>query len=94
MDDINKALKRMFVMMKQMRSDQMRALGTTKNALCLSCGRGEPNFPPPSDFVPLKSSSNRFKEATGIFTKEILLVRRKEQETSTTEKMYSQKKRL
>lgn len=58
-EGLNRALKRMFHMIKTLRNDQMRAIGTTKGLLCLSCGSKDVNFPPPQRYVRKTESSDR-----------------------------------
>lgn len=50
-EGLNRALKRMFHMIKTLRNDHLKAIGTTRGLLCLSCGSKDVNFPPPNRYV-------------------------------------------
>ena len=51
LDDFNRNLLRLNTLISRIRNDQLRALASCRNALCLSCGRGDVNFMPPLEYV-------------------------------------------
>lgn len=80
LDDFNKTLLRLNSLISRIRNDQLRALASCKNALCLSCGRGDVNFIPPLEYVkgldgqfykadPMRDS-HCYDKAQDVFTKQ------------------------
>lgn len=54
-------MHRLNSVISRIRNDQLRALASCKNALCLSCGRGDVNFMPPMEFV--RASNGQYYRA-------------------------------
>jgi hypothetical protein len=67
LDSVAKSVGKLFNLISTIRNDQLRALASSKTALCLSCGRGDVNFIPPEEYVSLHS--RRSKAPTGSTTR-------------------------
>jgi hypothetical protein len=60
-DEFGKTLQRVNAVVARIRNEQLRAIASCRNALCLSCGRGDVNFMPPIDFV--KATNGQYYRA-------------------------------
>lgn len=51
LDDVIGSVKKLTNILRTMKQDQIKSLANTRAVLCLSCGRGDVNFMPPTDYV-------------------------------------------
>jgi len=58
LDDVIGSVKKLTNILRTMKQDQIKSLANTRAVLCLSCGRGDVNFMPPTDYV--KGEDGRF----------------------------------
>jgi uncharacterized coiled-coil protein SlyX len=64
LDDFSRTLARLNSIISRIRNDQLRALASCRNALCLSCGRGDVNFMPPIDYI--KGTNGNYYRTDGF----------------------------
>ena len=78
-DDLSKSLHTLNTIIQKIRNDQLRSIASCRNALCLSCGRGDATFMPPLEFLKATNGqyyrahsqdSNLYDHGKDVFTKQ------------------------
>lgn len=79
LDDVIGSVKKLTNILRTMKQDQIKSLANTRAVLCLSCGRGDVNFMPPTDYV--KGEDGRFYKTDFVVkNNQILSVNNPEEE--------------
>ena len=79
LDDVIGSVKKLTNILRTMKQDQIKSLANTRAVLCLSCGRGDVNFMPPTDYI--KGEDGRFYKTDFIVkNNQILSVNNPEEE--------------
>lgn len=79
LDDVIGSVKKLTNILRTMKQDQIKSLANTRAVLCLSCGRGDVNFMPPTDYI--KGEDGRFYKTDFIVkNNQVLSVNNPEEE--------------